>query len=173
LRNTATRRHRLKRCSYRYRAAGGPDLPAFAPGYLSCGCAPNGNRKAALCRAWATWITSFLYCTGCGGNGSPNLPGAGRESPKRVRGVCFLVSGEARPYARYFTGSYKFDSFVVYAYGRPRFAAWAQLGKEVEDAATGLGIPIAESCDFQRCPALRNPRARSRSCLRWGSPSVV
>jgi hypothetical protein len=49
--------------------------------------------------------------------------------------------GEARPYARYFTGSYKFDSFVVYAYGRPRFAAWAQLGKEVEDAATGSRNP--------------------------------
>ena len=35
---------------------------------------------------------------------------------------------KARPYTRYFTGGYNF-SFITYAYGRPRFAAWAKLGK--------------------------------------------
>jgi hypothetical protein len=30
-------------------------------------------------------------------------------------------------------------SFVVYAYGRPRNAAWARLAQEVQDAATSLG----------------------------------
>jgi hypothetical protein len=64
---------------------------------------------------------------------------------------------EAGRYARYFTGSYKFDSFVVYAYGRPRFAAWAQLAKEVQDAAMGLGIPIPEKLRLPAMPSLEEP----------------
>jgi hypothetical protein len=64
--------------------------------------------------------------------------------------------GEALYYARYFTGSYRFDSFVVYAYGRPRFALWARLAKEVQDAATGLGIPFSEEVRLAM-PRLNEP----------------
>jgi hypothetical protein len=39
-------------------------------------------------------------------------------------------------------GGYKFGSFTVNAHGRPRYAAWARLAQEVQDAATGLGIPF-------------------------------
>jgi hypothetical protein len=33
--------------------------------------------------------------------------------------------GRTRPNAKYFTKRYRFDCFVLYAYGRPRFALWA------------------------------------------------
>jgi len=65
--------------------------------------------------------------------------------------------GAARRYARYFTRCYKFDSFVAYAYGRPRFALWARLAKEVQDAATSLGIPILEEVRLPAMPRLKEP----------------
>ena len=65
--------------------------------------------------------------------------------------------GEALYYARYFTGSYRFDSFVVYAYGRPRFALWARLAKEVQDAATSLGISFPEEVRLPAMPRLEEP----------------
>ena len=65
--------------------------------------------------------------------------------------------GEALYYARYFTGSYKFDSFVVYAYGRPRFALWARLAKEVQNAATSLGIAFPEEVRLPAMPRLEEP----------------
>jgi hypothetical protein len=64
---------------------------------------------------------------------------------------------KARPYAEYFTGTYKFSSFVVYTYGRPRFAAWAKLAKEVEDAATNLGIAIPAGVRLPAMPHLEEP----------------
>ena len=45
----------------------------------------------------------------------------------------------------------------MYTYGRPRFAAWARLGKEVQDAATSLGIPFPESLRFPAMPDLEIP----------------
>ena len=65
--------------------------------------------------------------------------------------------GEARQYSRYFTGRYRFDSFVVYAYGRPRFALWARLAKEVQDAATSLGISFPEEVRLPAMPNLDMP----------------
>ena len=65
--------------------------------------------------------------------------------------------GEALYYARYFTGSYRFDSFVVYAYGRPRFALWARLAKEVQNAATSLGIAFPEEVRLPAMPRLEEP----------------
>jgi hypothetical protein len=64
--------------------------------------------------------------------------------------------GEARQYARYVTRNYRFDSFVVYAYGRPRFA-WAQLAKEVQDAARSLGISFSEKLWLPVLPRLEEP----------------
>ena len=64
---------------------------------------------------------------------------------------------KAHPYAKYFTGRYNYTSSTVYTYGRPRFAAWAQLGKEVQDAATSLGIPFLESLRFPAMPDLEKP----------------
>ena len=64
--------------------------------------------------------------------------------------------GKARPYTQYFTGGYNF-SFITYAYGRPRFAAWAKLGKEVQDAATSLGIPLPEASGLPAMPDLEIP----------------
>jgi hypothetical protein len=51
----------------------------------------------------------------------------------------------------------RFDSFVVYAYGRPRFAAWARLAKEVQDAATSLGIAFPEEVQRPAMPRLEEP----------------
>ena len=65
--------------------------------------------------------------------------------------------GKARPYTSYFTGGYKFTSFITYAYGRPRYAAWAKLAKEVQDAATSLGISIPESLRLPAMPDLEIP----------------
>ncbi len=61
---------------------------------------------------------------------------------------------KAHPYAKYFTGRYNYTSSTVYTYGRPRFAVWAKLGKEVQDAATSLGIPFPESLRFPAMPDL-------------------
>jgi hypothetical protein len=68
---------------------------------------------------------------------------------------------KAHLYAKYFTGRYNYTSSTVYTYGRPRFAAWAALGKEVQDAARSLGIPFPKSLRFPAMPELRNPRRRS------------
>jgi hypothetical protein len=57
----------------------------------------------------------------------------------------------ARRYTPYFTGEYEYTSFVVYAYGRPRFALWARLAREVEEAAMNLGIPIPRRSGCLRC----------------------
>jgi hypothetical protein len=61
---------------------------------------------------------------------------------------------KAHSYAKYFTGRYNYTSSTTYTYGRPRFAAWALLGKEVQDAATSLGIPFPESLRFPAMPDL-------------------
>jgi hypothetical protein len=65
--------------------------------------------------------------------------------------------GEARQYSKYFTRNYKYDSFVVYAYGHRRFGAWAQLAREVQDAATGLGIPFPEEVRLPAMPRIDEP----------------
>jgi hypothetical protein len=62
--------------------------------------------------------------------------------------------GKARPYTGYFTGGYKFGSFNMYAFGRPRYAAWARLAQEVQDAAASLGIPFPESLRLPEMPDL-------------------
>ena len=64
---------------------------------------------------------------------------------------------KARPYTSYFTGGYKFGSFNMYAFGRPRYAAWARLAQEVQDAATSLGIPFPESLRLPAMPDLEKP----------------
>jgi hypothetical protein len=71
-------------------------------------------------------------------------------------------------YTRYFTGSYRFDSFVVYAYGRPRFALWARLAQEVQDAATSLGVSFPVEVRLPAMPRLDDPCAHFRWCLRYG-----
>jgi hypothetical protein len=83
-----------------------------------------------------------------------DLIGTHRRALKEF--VSWLLD-KARPYAEYFTGGYKFTSFVVYTYGRPRFAAWAKLAKEVEDAATNLGIAILEGVRLPAMPHLEEP----------------
>jgi hypothetical protein len=80
--------------------------------------------------------------------------------------------GKARPYAKYFTERYKFDSFVVYAYGRPRFAAWARLGKEVQDAAASLAIAIPAGVLLPVMPDLEEP-TRAFSMVSPGGYPVV
>jgi len=61
---------------------------------------------------------------------------------------------KARPYAKYFTGRYHYTSSTTYTYGRPRFAAWSLLGKEVQDASTSLGIPFPKSLRLPAMPDL-------------------
>jgi hypothetical protein len=84
--------------------------------------------------------------------------------------------GKAREYTEYFTGNYKFSSFNVYAYGRPRFATWARLAQEVQDAATSLGISFPESVRLPAMPTLEaptnavllmSPARISRRRLKW------
>jgi hypothetical protein len=69
--------------------------------------------------------------------------------------------GTARPYTGYFTGGYKFGSFNMYAFGRPRYAAWARLAQEVQDAAVSLGIPFPESLRLPAMPDLEKPTQAS------------
>jgi len=69
--------------------------------------------------------------------------------------------GKVRPYTGYFTGGYKFGSFNMYAFGRPRYAAWARLAQEVQDAATSLGIPFPESLRLPAMPDLEKPTQAS------------
>jgi hypothetical protein len=64
---------------------------------------------------------------------------------------------KARAYTEYFTGGYKFGSFNVYAHGRPRYAAWARLAQEIQDAATNLGIPFPEELRLPAMPDLEEP----------------
>ena len=79
--------------------------------------------------------------------------------------------GEARQYTEYFTGSYKFTSFIAVMYGRPRFAAWARLAKEVQDAATSLGIAVPEAVLLPAMPDLEAPmRALSMTFPAHTSP---
>jgi len=69
--------------------------------------------------------------------------------------------GKAHPYTGYFTGGYRFTSFNMYAFGRPRYAAWARLAQEVQDAATSLGIPFPESLRLPAMPDLEKPTQAS------------
>jgi hypothetical protein len=64
---------------------------------------------------------------------------------------------KAHAYVKYFTGDYKFSSFVVYTYGRPRFAEWARLAKEVQDEATNLGIAVPAGVRLPAMPHLEEP----------------
>jgi hypothetical protein len=68
---------------------------------------------------------------------------------------------KARPNTKYFTGSYKFTSFNIYAFGRPRYAAWSRLAQEVQGAATSLGIPFPESLGLPAMPDLEIPTQAS------------
>ena len=70
--------------------------------------------------------------------------------------VCWFL-GNARRYTEYFTGSYRFTSFNVYAFGRPRFAAWVRLAQEVKDAAASLGMTIPEGLQLPVMPELEVP----------------
>ena len=45
----------------------------------------------------------------------------------------------------------------MYAFGRPRYAAWARLAQEVQDAATRLGIPFPEGLRLPATPDLEKP----------------
>jgi hypothetical protein len=58
--------------------------------------------------------------------------------------VCWFLD-KARPYTEYFSGNYRFTSFNMYAFGRPRFAAWIRLAQEVQDAAVNLQMTIPEA----------------------------
>ena len=69
--------------------------------------------------------------------------------------------GKARPYTQHFTGGYKFGSFNMYAFGRPRYAAWARLAQEVQDAATSLGIPFPETLQLPAMADLEKPTQAS------------
>jgi hypothetical protein len=68
---------------------------------------------------------------------------------------------KAHPYAKYFTGRYNYTSSTVYTYGRPRFAAWAQLGKEVQDAAKAWESRFPKAYGSRRCRILSNLRGRT------------
>jgi hypothetical protein len=70
--------------------------------------------------------------------------------------VCWFLE-KARRYTEYFTGSCPFTSFNVYAFGRPRFAAWARLAQEVQDASVKLGIAIPEVLRLPAMPELEQP----------------
>jgi hypothetical protein len=75
--------------------------------------------------------------------------------------VCWFL-GKARPHTGYFTGGYKFGSFNMYAFGRPRYAAWARLAQEVQDAAASLRMIIPEELRLPAMPELEKP---TRACL--------
>jgi hypothetical protein len=78
--------------------------------------------------------------------------------------------GKARPHTAYFTGGYKFGSFNTYAFGRPRYAAWARLAQEVQDAAVSLGIPFPESLRLPEMPDLEKPTQASLVTSSTGTP---
>jgi hypothetical protein len=70
--------------------------------------------------------------------------------------ACWFLE-EARRYTEYFSGSYRYSSFNVYAFGRPRFAAWVRLAQEVQDAAAKLGMIIPEGLRLPAMPELEVP----------------
>jgi len=64
---------------------------------------------------------------------------------------------KARPYTQYFAEKDQSHSFVFWAYGRPRFAAWARLAREVEAVAVSLGMPIPKELRLSAMPRLDDP----------------
>jgi hypothetical protein len=62
--------------------------------------------------------------------------------------------GEARYFAEYFSPSYEYTSYVVYAYGRPRFEACARLALEVENAALALGFNVPDDVRLPDMPTI-------------------
>jgi hypothetical protein len=79
---------------------------------------------------------------------------------------------KARPYTGYFTGGYKFGSFNMYVFGRPRYAAWSRLAQEVQGAATSLGIPFPESVRLPTMPDLEKPTQASLDIFHGDIPST-
>jgi hypothetical protein len=75
--------------------------------------------------------------------------------------MCWFLE-KARPYTQYFSGSYRYSSFNVYAFGRPRFAAWVRLAQEAQDAAMNLGVTIPEGL---RLPAMLELEVPTRAFL--------
>jgi hypothetical protein len=70
--------------------------------------------------------------------------------------VCWFLE-RARRYTEYFSGSHRYSSFNMYAFGRPRFAAWVRLAQEVQDAAVSLGVSIPAELRLRLMPALNEP----------------
>ena len=59
--------------------------------------------------------------------------------------------GKARPFAQYLTSDDPFSSFVVYAFGRPRYRVRVRLALELEKAALDLGLTSWRISNCQRC----------------------
>ena len=72
------------------------------------------------------------------------------------RFVAWLLA-KARFSAEHFEAGYKFGSFVVYTFGRPRHAVRARLAREVERAALDLNIPVPDSVKLPAMPDLDIP----------------
>jgi hypothetical protein len=70
--------------------------------------------------------------------------------------VCWFLE-KAGPYTRYFAEKDRSHSFVFWAYGRPRYAAWARLAREVEAVAVSLGMPIPKELRLSAMPRLDDP----------------
>jgi hypothetical protein len=70
--------------------------------------------------------------------------------------------GKASHHTEHFIGNYEYRSFNVYAFGRPRHAAWARLAQEVQSAAAGLGVSIPEEVRLPAMPDLESP---TNACL--------
>lgn len=66
--------------------------------------------------------------------------------------VWFL--GKSLYYAQAFHTPGRFSSFNMYAFGRPRYAAWVRLALEVENAATQLNIAVPDSVKLPAMPYL-------------------
>jgi hypothetical protein len=74
------------------------------------------------------------------------------KCPQELQQFVIWLLGKARHYAEYFTSSYRFTSFVVYAYGRPRFEVCARLASEVDNAAIDLGINVPDDARLTGMP---------------------
>jgi hypothetical protein len=61
---------------------------------------------------------------------------------------------KGRYYAKYFSSSYEYTSFTVYAYGRPRFETCARLALEVENAAIALGFNVPDDVKLPEMPTI-------------------
>jgi len=153
LRDTATRQRRLRSCSNLI-TGGGPHVPGSGPSCLSFGLPAEPKLKGSL-----------LYC----GKLDDELPalhwllreraaevfqGLVESHRNELREFVAWLLDKARTYTKYFAGRYNYTSSTVYTCWRPRFAAWAGLGKEVQDAATSLGIPFPNSLRFPAMPDL-------------------